>query len=129
MPSIFSFFLGGIPVYPFEYGNGHLPFEDVFSSEYRDFPIVMLIFRECFRESFALKIDGWKMKFLFGMAHFQRRAARAPGSVGFLKSLRRNQGIRTVLNFRHGIHHFLSRWWQLKYFLFSPRKLGKMNPF
>ena len=22
-----------------------------------------------------------------------------------------------------------SRWWQLKYFLFSPRKLGKMNPF
>ena len=23
----------------------------------------------------------------------------------------------------------MSRWWQLKYFLFSPRKLGKMNPF
>ena len=22
-----------------------------------------------------------------------------------------------------------TRWWQLKYFLFSPRKLGKMNPF
>ena len=22
-----------------------------------------------------------------------------------------------------------SRWWQLKYFLLSPRKLGKMNPF
>ena len=23
---------------------------------------------------------------------------------------------------------FFSRWWQLKYFLFSPRNLGKMNP-
>ena len=23
----------------------------------------------------------------------------------------------------------MTRWWQLKYFLFSPRKLGKMNPF
>jgi len=25
--------------------------------------------------------------------------------------------------------HMFSRWWQLKYFLCSPRKLGKMNPF
>ena len=23
----------------------------------------------------------------------------------------------------------ITRWWQLKHFLFSPRKLGKMNPF
>ena len=26
-------------------------------------------------------------------------------------------------------HEMMSRWWQLKYFLFSPRTLGKMNPF
>ena len=25
--------------------------------------------------------------------------------------------------------YMYTRWWQLKYFLFSPRKLGKMNPF
>ena len=26
-------------------------------------------------------------------------------------------------------HYMQARWWQLKYFLFSPRTLGKMNPF
>ena len=33
------------------------------------------------------------------------------------------------IDYRNHYQPTYSGWWQLKYFLFSPRKLGKMNPF
>ena len=32
-------------------------------------------------------------------------------------------------NPRYAAGKMKTRWWQLKYFVFSPRNLGKMNPF
>ena len=47
----------------------------------------------------------------WGPAYFQGRTVKLPGSKFDFKE------------------ESFSRWWQLKYFLFSPRNLGKMNPF
>ena len=37
--------------------------------------------------------------------------------------------ISVTLWYRNQTYEIYSRWWQLKHFLFSTRKLGKMNPF
>ena len=52
----------------------------------------------------------------------------ASGQEGDVEVPKRKQTVRKS-NGKLKVAKKFSGWWQLKHFLFSPRKLGKMNPF
>ena len=66
----------------------------------------------------------WGCEFNVRNSHFPLRSlfARNSGSVDVLSCNERSRGMTWK-------YHVISRWWQPNYLLFSPRKLGKMNPF